>query len=411
MSGYGNRNHPSTGVRQRLWTKALALEDAKGARVVIVTTDLVGLPRSITDVVAARLQKAHGLERSRIVFNSSHTHTGPLVRGNLPTMFELGPDDRAKVDAYAQKLTESLVQVAAAALGDLAPATLEYGFGEVGFAINRRQPTPNGIKIGVNRPGPVDHSVPVIRVRTPDGKLRAVLFGYACHNTTLTGEFYEISGDYAGYAQAALEAAHPGATALFIMLCGADQNPEPRSTVALVEQHGSELAHEVDRVIAAAMTPFSGPFRAAFQNTELDFAVHTREQFEQETSAKNAAAVRRAQAMLKSYDARTPVRRTPYPVQAIRLAPDLTLLALGGEVVVGYDLRAKDEFKSTKLIVAGYSNDVMCYIPTQRVLNEGGYEAIDSMIYYGQPGPFAQDVEERIFETIHGVMKRIGIQR
>jgi hypothetical protein len=369
------------------------------------------LPRSITDVAAARLEKEHGLDRSRIVFNSSHTHTGPLVRGNLPTMFELGAEDRAKVDAYGQKLTESLVQVAAAALGDLSPATLDYGLGEVGFAINRREPTPKGVKIGLNRSGAVDHSVPVIRVRTPDGKLRAVLFGYACHNTTLTGEFYEMSGDYAGYAQAALEEAHPGATALFIMLCGADQNPNPRSTVALVEQHGSALAHEVDRVMDDAMTPFTGPFRAAFESTELNFAIHTREQFEQEASGKNAAAARRAQAMLKSYDARSPIRRTPYPVQAIRLSPDLALLALGGEVVVGYDLRAKQEFKGTRLIVAGYSNDVMCYIPTKQVLNEGGYEAVDSMMYYGQPGPFAQDVEERIFDAIHHVMKRIGVQK
>ena len=407
MAGYASRTHPSTGVLQPLSAKALAIEDSKGGRIVIVTTDLVGLPRSVTDVAAARILKEHGLDRSRLVFNSSHTHTGPLVRGNLITMFDLTAEERAKVDQYGSTLTGRLVEVVAAAIQDLSPATLDYGFGEAGFAMNRRQFTANGVKIGVNPQGPTDHSVPVIRVRAADGRLRAVLFAYACHNTTLTGEFYEISGDYAGFAQSAIEEAHPGITALFLMLCGGDQNPEPRSTVALARQHGSALAHEVDRVLDEKLTPMKGPIRAAYEVTELAFAPHSREQFEKDLSSPNASVVRRAKAMLKTYDDRLLVHRTPYPVQAIRFDRDLTLLALGGEVVVDYDLRAKREFIGTNLVVAGYSNDVMCYIPSQRVLKEGGYEAVDSMIYYGQPGPFAPDVEERVFAAIHRVMKRV----
>lgn len=406
MTGYASRTHPSTGVLHHLWAKSLAIEDAKGGRVVIVTTDLVGLPRSITDTVAARLQKEHGLDRARILFNASHTHTGPLIAGNLQTMFDLGAPDRAKVADYTARLTANLFDVAAAALGNLSPATLDYGFGEVGFATNRRQFTANGVKIGVNRGGHVDHSLPVIRVRSTSGDLRAVLFAYACHNTTLTGEFYEISGDWAGFAQADVEKAHSGATALFIELCGGDQNPEPRSTEALARQHGAEAAREVDRVLDGRLSPLHGPLKAAFEVTELAFAMHTRDQFEKETGSTNPAAVRRAQAMMKAYDERQPIRRTPYPVQAIRFNRDLTILALGGEVVVDYALRAKREFPDDHLIVAGYSNDVMCYIPTKQILGEGGYEAVDSMIYYGQPGPLADDVEDRIFASIHRVMKR-----
>jgi hypothetical protein len=114
--------------------------------------------------------------------------------------------------------------------------------------------------------------------------------------------------------------------------------------------------------------------------------------------------------MLKAYDEGRPVRRTPYPVQAVRFGKDLTLVALGGEVVVDYALRAKRDFNAARepLIVAGYSNDVMCYIPSVRVLKEGGYEAIDSMYYYDQPGPFADDVEDRVFTALRNVMKRVG---
>ena len=106
MSGYAARTHPSTGVLHRIWAKALAIEDAKGGRLVIVTTDLIGLPRSVTDPVSARLNQEHGLDRARVLFNSSHTHTGPLIRGNLLTMFDLNVAERAQIDEYARQLTE-----------------------------------------------------------------------------------------------------------------------------------------------------------------------------------------------------------------------------------------------------------------------------------------------------------------
>lgn len=411
MAGYASRTHPSTGVTSRLWAKAMAIEDSRHHRVVIVTTDLIGLPRSITDEVSARVQKKWDVTRDGLLFNSSHTHTGPLIYGNLATMFDLDPDDGERVRLYSRTLADHLVAVIGAALGDLSPARLAYGFGRVGFAINRREPTPKGIKLGVNPNGPVDYTVPVLRVTSPEGRLRAILFAYACHNTTLTGEFYTISADYAGFAQAALESAHPGATAMFLLLCAGDQNPNPRSTLALAEQHGTELAASVDTVLASPLNRLAGPLRMVYKTTELNFEPHTRATFEQEAQSKNSAARRRARAMLRDYDEGHPIRHTPYPVQAIRFDRGLTLLALGGEVVIDYDLRVKREYGSRNpIIIAGYSNDVMSYIPSKRVLKEGGYEAVDSMMYYNQPGPYADDVEQRIFDAIHDVMARVGVK-
>jgi hypothetical protein len=408
LTGYGDRTHPSTGVVHPLWAKALAIEDGKGGRVVIVTTDLIGLHRSITDPVAARVQKEYGLDRSQIWFNSSHTHTGPVVWPALPTMFELGPQDLQTVEDYGRRLAGDLFTVIGAALGRLAPAQVSYGSGKAHFAINRREPTPQGVRIGVNSGGPVDPDVPVLRVASARGSLVALLFGYACHNTTLTGANYEISGDYAGFAQIDLEQQHPGATAMFVQLCAGDQNPNPRGTLALAEQHGRELADEVNRVLAGNFVPVRPPLRTVFRNIELHFAPHTRETFEQELRDAKGARARRAQAMLKAYDERSPIRETPYPIQAIRFDRGLTILTLGGEVVVDYSLRAKREYPGD-LVVAAYSNDVMSYIPTLRVLKEGGYEAVDSMIYYGQPGPYSDDVEDRVFDGIHRVLDAVGL--
>ncbi len=408
LSGYASRNHPSDGVVHDIWAKALAIEDAHGSRVVFVTTDVIGLPRNISELVAARIEKQYGLERSRIVLNSSHTHTGPLIGKNLNILAPaMAPEDAAYIDQYAQELTDKLVTVIGSALSDLSPANVWLGNGKAGFAMNRREPTPNGVKIGVNKPGPTDHDVPVLKVTSPDGKVRAILFGYACHNTTLTGEFYKISGDYAGFAQIDVEKAFPGATALFMQLCGADQNPEPRSELSIAESHGKELAAEVSRVAAGELKPLKGSVRTAFQIVELNFAPTTRETFEAELKDQNAFKVRRAKEMLADYEAGHPIRHYPYPVQAVAIGKELTLVALGGEVVVGYDLRTKKEFGAAGMIVAGYSNDVMAYIPTVKILKEGGYEPVDSMIYYGMPGPWADDVEERIFGGIRSVVKRV----
>lgn len=396
LSGYANRTHASEGKIHDLWAKALAIEDRKGGRVVIVSTDLVGLPRAITDVAGARVLKEYGLDRARLVINSSHTHTGPLIRGNLPYLFALSQDEQARVDEYSRQLTDKLVAVVGAALGDLAPANLSFGNGVAGFAMNRR-----------TAGGPTDHDVPVLKVTAPDGKLRAVLFGYACHNTTLTGEFYQFSGDYAGFAQIALEKANPGATALFLMLCGADQNPNPRSKLEYAEKHGADLATEVGRVMAGPLQTVRGAILAAFQSVDLEFAIYTRETFEARLKESNLYRVRHAKAMLAMYDQGYPIRRYPYPVQAIGFGKDLTVVALGGEVVVDYVLRIKKEYGSRGIIVAGYSNDVMSYIPSLRVLKEGGYEASGAMLYYGLPGPYNDEVEDRIFRTIGQVMKRI----
>jgi hypothetical protein len=323
------------------------------------------------------------------------------------------PDDEAerkKIEDYTRQLGEKLELVVAMALGDLQPASFSFGVGKTGFAMNRREQTEKGVRIGVNPAGPVDHRVPVLRVMLPSGKVRAVLFGYACHNTTLTAEFYDISGDYAGEAAAELESGFPGSVALFFEMCAGDQNPNPRSKVELAAAHGKALAGEVARVVRGEMGPVTGQVKGAYQLIDLPFAPHTREQFEKEAAETDKFRVRRAKGMLALYDERREPRKLQYPVQAIRFEKGFTMIALAGEVVVDYALWAYKEFPNEPLMVAGYSNDVPCYIPSARILREGGYEAVDSMIYYGQPGPFTEEVEPRIQHAVRGAMKRLGVK-
>jgi neutral ceramidase len=409
MSGFAKRAHPSEGILHDLWAKALALEDDNGGRLLVITVDLIGLPHEISDVVASRLMKGHGLERSEILLSVSHAHSGPVVWPNLRGMFLLEPAEQERVLEYGRQLPDKLVGVAEAALADLAPAMLSWGHGSASFAHNRRELTPKGVRWGVNPNGPVDHDVPVLKIAALDGKPRAILFGYACHNSALLADNFQINGDYAGFAQIELEQAQPGVTAMFMTLCGADQTAHPRGTIELAAQYGKALAEEVGRVAAGQLRPARPPIRTSYQTFRLDFAPHDRATFEEEMKSNDPYKRQRAREMLKAYDRKQSIRSCQCPVQAVRLGNDLTLLALGGEVVVDYALRLKREFPQEDLIVAGYSNEVMCYIPSLRVLREGGYEPVDSMVFYNQPGPLAENVEEKVIAACHDVLRRTGI--
>jgi hypothetical protein len=405
MAGYAARTKPSEGVRQKIWAKALAVRDENGTTAVAVTLDLVGIRRALAEDLAGAITSKHKIPRDRILFNASHTHSAPLV-GSIDSyvhiMGEQAPKHAEIVKRYTEVVRQRILEAVDGAMSDLSPATLHFEQGFAGFAVNRR-------RVG-NRhyPGPVDHDVPVLAVRATDGRLRAVMFGYACHNTVL-GD-YEINGDYAGYAQEAIEKIYPGAMALFVQGAGADSNPLPRRSVELAQQYGRILGDAVDQVLKAKMQKLSGPLRTAMETTELRFGTPpSRAELEQRLTSKDATTKRHAERMLEKLnrDGKL-VESHPYPVQAWRFGNDMTLLTLAGELVVDYSLRFKGRYGWDKLWVAGYSNDVFGYIPSLRVLKEGGYEGGGAMLFGGFPGPFAEDVEDRVAAAVERVMTRSG---
>ncbi len=409
MAGYASRNKPAEGKAHDLFAKALALEDETGQRLVLVTTDLLGLPRELSVAVAEEVQGKTGLPRAALMLTSSHTHCGPVLRGNLVDMYDMPPDQKPKLAAYANELRGKLVQVIVAALQDMKPAQLTMSKGTARFAVNRRQQTDKGVIIGVNPEGPVDHDVPVLSVTTPQGKLRAVVFGYACHNTTL--DFYQWCGDYAGFAQAELEAKHQGVQAMFWIGCGGDANPNPRKTLELAQKHGKELAEAVDAALTGKQTPIHGSFHADYATISLPLGpIPGREQWTADALSKNHALRARAERFLKLLEGggKLDDHYPNYPIQVWRLGDQLLWIALGGEVVIDYNLRLKKELSEPgasatggrTLWITGYANDVMAYIPSKRVLSEGGYEADSSMIYYGMPTRWSPEIEDKIITKV-----------
>jgi len=406
MAGYAARNKPSEGKVHDLYAKVLALEDAEGTRLVIVTVDLIGIPRPTRDWLEKHVTERYGVPRDALLLNASHTHCGPVIRetkysiyGN--TLYGLTEEQIQQSNQYVEKLQEKLLKLIGQALDNLTPATLGYTHARAGFAMNRRLITESSVRNNPNPDGPVDHDVPVLRIDTPDGKLRAVMFGYACHCTTLS--FYKFCGDYAGFARQYIEQAHPEVTTFFIAGCGADQNPYPRRTLDLCMQHGRALANGVETALQVKARPVRGPLGAAIATVTLDFAEPpSREQLEQQAKSKDKYDRRHAEVLLKEIERTGSIRKTyPYLVQVVRFGDDLTMVALAGEVVVDYSLRLKKELPGAAVWVAGYSNDVFGYVPSVRVLREGGYEAGGAMRYTELPGPFAPSIEERIVSKVH----------
>lgn len=411
MSGYASRTEPASGKLHDLWAKALALEDPLGKRCVLVTVDLVGVPRELSVAVCTRLMKEHGLSREAILLNASHTHTGPVVRSNLSVMYDLKEIHQRYVKEYGEALEQKLAAVAGEALKSLAPAMLSHGNGHATFAVNRRTnkeaDVPRLRQLG-KLTGPVDHDVPVLVVRDLEGTLRAVAFGYACHATVLSSN--QWSGDYPGFAQIELEKSHPGATAIFWAGCGGDQNPLPRRSVALAEEYGRQLAVGVTSVLNAPMQPVTGKLAATYEEIDLPFSdLPTRDQLVTDSMNRDRYVAARANLLLKELGKLGGLRGTyPYPVQTWQLGKDLTWVGLGGEVVVDYSLRLKRELGP--MWVAGYSNDVMAYIPSLRVLKEGGYEGAGAMVYYGLPTVWSPRIEELIVTAVRNQVKKVRQQ-
>ncbi len=414
LSGYGSRDKPAEGKVHELYAKALAFESTEGdgTRLVLVTCDLGSMHYGIVRPVAEQIEKQHGLPASQLVINVSHTHCAPEVAAERPVFHNLTAESEAALAAYIdEQLVPKLIKLVGEALDDLGPAKILISQSTATFGKCRRFPTDEGF---VNRQydeGITEDDVPVMQIVAPNGRLRAVMFGYACHNTTLA--FYQYCGDYAGFAQYNVEAAHPGAVALFMMGCGGDQNPYPRHGPKGLEycrQHGRELADAVERAMQGEATEVHGPLRVAHDTVNLALEpLPPREQLERDAETGSGYAQRKARYLLDELDTRGRVMtEQPCPLTVARFGKELLFIAISGETVVDYSRTSKAEFAGPMVWVAGYCTDVFAYLPSQRVLLEGGYEGRTGIVHQLTPTPFTPAVEETVMGGIRQLVKQVS---
>lgn len=408
MAGYAARNHPSEGVLHDLWSKALVIEDAKGKKAILITNDLVQVPKPVSDRIRDRIGAKYGLTRSQIILNCSHTHSGPVLYNSLSNIYPLDDIQLTRVKAYTEAYENQIVDLAGKAIASLKPAKIFVANGVSRFQVNRRNNPEATINSVTELNGPNDYAVPVIKVTDQSGEIIAVAFGYACHATTLS--IYEFNGDYPGFAQIELEKSHPGATALFFQGAGADQNPLPRRTIPLALQYGKTLAAAVERVLGEEMREVAPTLTTVYSEIDLQFAnpVPTRDELVSimgPSSNTPDYLKRNAQELIKRLDRGEVLKDTwPYPCQIWKIG-DQPIMALGGELLVDYALDLKKEF-GPGIFVMGYSNDIMAYIPSKRVLEEEGYEGTRSAIF---TTPWNMNIQETILKEMSRLAELAGV--
>lgn len=417
LTGYAARKTESEGVAEHLFARALAIGTDEEKPAVLITVDNCGVPGVIRDEVVARLHQKQHLDPSRLAICSTHTHSAPQLIGFAPNLLAgpLPPHQLARLQHYTRELTDALVIVATEALAARQPARLSHGLTQAGFAANRR-----------TKRGPVDHDLPALVVTDPAGHLCAVFVSYACHCTTLTGEFNQICGDWAGCAAEDLEAEHLGATVLVGLGCAGDANPNPRSSFDLAKQHGHEIAAAIDHLLEGGigasvsspgvgtalvpdlpLRPVTGKLVCKTRRIELPFEnVPTRAELEARAKETNFVGSQARMDLARLDHGQKLLKRLPYLVQTWTFDDDLAMVFLSGEVVVDYSLRLKREFDHSRLWVNAYANDVPCYIPSERVLKEGGYEGGGAMVYYDRPSRFAPGLENSIISTVHHLLPK-----
>jgi hypothetical protein len=414
LAGYGSRNKPSDGVAADLWARALAIDDGTGEKKVLVTADIIGFGPVLSRAIKAEAKTKYRLDESALLLVGSHTHSGPVISERAL----VDHPEQVKVrDAYVERLRGKILEIIGEAIGALAPARLEWARGRGEIGMYRRVPKADGTwGFGDNPQGTVDPDLPLMAVRTPEGTLRALFFTYACHCTSVRNGkdgFYKVHPDWA-ICCSMLEEKLRGAQVMFVTGCGGDIDPGPKGPLTDAEKNGASMAASIQSVIdGGKFSPVSGPIRPQLRRIELPL-----ESLDGAAVARMAETGKPAEKKLAVDLQEKKLLGGPisYPIVTWRFGTGPTIVALAGETCVEYALRLKRELGPEAVWPVGYANEVMCYIPSERVLRENGYESGWSLAWgrgvaayqmsgSGWNAPFALGLEDRIVSTVHQMLK------
>jgi putative membrane-bound dehydrogenase-like protein len=394
LNGFGFRREECEGITQPIFAKALAIGWKEDETIILFTIDSTGIREAMIDKVAAALNKAKGIRRENVIATFTHTHTAPKLKDVCDTVFStpIPAEHQRHIDQYDAELTAALEIVALEAIAKREPSRLEWGVGNVGFAKNRR-----------TEGGPVDHGLPVLVVRSvDDDAIRAVYTTYACHCVTLSNN--QISGDWAGFAQHAIEVKHPGSVAMVSIGCGSDANPDSGvvdDKTAVAANQGSQIAAEVERLLGEKLVSVKGPVTANLKHIDLPLSAPPSHEELKDLATKESPEGYNAKFQLQRLDrGEKLMTKLDYPIQTLKFGDSLAMIFLGGEVCVDYATRLRRELDASKIWLHGYSNDFCAYISSERLLKEGGYGGGAEIVYFGLPAALAPGLEDKIIAAV-----------
>lgn len=386
-------------VAHPLHARICCFQDSDAKLAVLVSADLLWWGDRISDNLRQQIRRRWPAAET-IILHGTHSHSGPQTADNLSSYLGL-PDSEYMAD-LEQKMLSGIEE----AIGSLEQVTAERGEGECGIAINRRHFRNGDVQLEPNTTGPVDCELTVIRYRVPDGRVKAVFVHYACHPVVNSENV--ASSEFTGFAMDLLEESiGDGAVCAFLQGTCGDINPvagELGGNARVVEL-GRQLAKDVTSVMEGIMHPLS-PASLRFRTERVDLPLQRlpdREYLETLQSDSNALGE------WSRHLLRLPngiPSSLPLEVTAVTLQEGLALLAMNAEVVVEYGQFLKS-ISGKRILPLGYSNGMIGYVTTARQLDEGGYEPVDSTVYFSMPAPFSHEAEPLVREMFQRMTRYI----
>ncbi|MCU6708821.1 neutral/alkaline non-lysosomal ceramidase N-terminal domain-containing protein [Paenibacillus sp. J5C_2022] len=408
LAGFSFRDGHSTGIAQPLYIRVYVLrtEDCSGRSetALLVSADIIWWCSDRIHDLLACIAERWRIAPSAVLLNATHTHSGPQTSRRFVSC--LGEFDITYVTYLEQQLFASIEE----AFQCMEEVRIDRGIGECHIAMNRRIQVDGCTIMGPNESEPVDQEVHVIRFLTSNERVKALIVHYACHPTT--SDESRISSEFPGIAMERLEKEFcPGSVAMFLQGCCGDVRPGLvkdgeffRGDNQDVIRIGGMLCEEVAKVLE----------QGKFEPLEL-CAVSSRasviclpltelpDRARLLASLQEDGLIGEWSRMLIDDDSRM-APSVPFAMNVIRIAEGLSFLAMNGEVVTAYGLYVKGMYAGQVLPVA-YSNGMIGYIPTARQLEEGGYESMDSYMYFGLPATYSQEIERMIQDGIRNLLQ------
>lgn len=392
LTGYVGRPGASTAVHDDLSADALVVDDGSTS-ICLVTIDILGTDSEQDAALRAGISRTTGIRPENVLIGCSHTHGGPAAQ----RLRQCGTPD----DSYLRWAYEQIKSAAGEAKSRQAPARLSISRASSDLGINRRHwVVERGLQADESSGTATDPEVWALAVDA-EGIGRVVLFNYACHGVVMGSDNVEVTGDWITAAKSLLESDPSIETAMFLQGCCGDINPRLRGSFAEVQTAAELVARPLLAALADANPVVDPEIRVAWHRTDIPLSpLPPREEIEQEISFRRQEIERRradgaprvyvqideamlgwAEDALEALDSGPLPGTVPLALQGVSFG-EVTLLAIPGEVFSDIGLRIK-RMRPTPVLVVGYANGNIGYIPTEAAFAEGGYETSEAFRYYG----------------------------
>ena len=416
MSGFGRERYAS-GALAPLLTQVVVLRDDENNAGVLITADILHLDHVMVEAIRRAIRRRHNIPAENIMFVASHTHWGPAVRFRMG--FSIGAPNVWYMDALEKKILTGVD----AAMEDMAPAMIEYGWIDFrGIGCNRRLPVDEKIAWGPYGEGSFDGHTPIFRIKRNAGVRQLIVVGHACHPTS-SGVIQKWSPDYPGAMRDCLSEELADTKAVFVQGCGGDakivhKDPETgklvfSSSPDRAKAAGEKLADVVLKHLKAGrMILLDGQLACSLASGRISYGQRwSSEEIERlafpepnKSGKKHSWMTWAARQSLAMPDQSESFR---YDVQIWKLGGRLTIFGMEGEICSPWGPMLRDMAPTEEAMVIGYANGTGSYIPDSQIVREGGYESLTSQHAYFLPAPFTENIENEIKEIVQRAMHAV----